>query len=61
MRVQQLRDKAARCLRLAQSINAPADVALLEALAAEASQAAADLESIESAPSNQIDAASAAL
>jgi hypothetical protein len=39
-----LREKAAQCYRLAKSINAPADVALLLALGAEADKAADELE-----------------
>jgi hypothetical protein len=48
-RARELRENAARCLRLSASINVPTDVAWLEALAAEATQAAERLEAEEAA------------
>ena len=50
---ERLRDKAARCIRLTCLINDPDDVALLEAIAAEANQAAADIEAAEHAVTEQ--------
>jgi hypothetical protein len=48
-RARQLRENAARCLRLSKTVNAPADGAWLEALAAEATQAAEWIETQEAA------------
>jgi two-component system CheB/CheR fusion protein len=48
-RARGLRENAARCLRLSRSINSPADVAWLEALAAEATQGAERIEAEEAA------------
>ncbi len=50
-RARELRENAERCLRLSRSINSPADVAWLEELAAEASEAADRLEADKSAGS----------
>ncbi len=46
-RARELRENAARCIRLSRSINSPADVAWLEDLAAEAAHAADRLEAEE--------------
>ncbi len=59
-RSERLRDKAVRCIRLTRLINDPDDVALLEAIAAEANQAAAEIEADERTQAHQSAAPSAA-
>lgn len=49
--VQRLRNKAALCCRLAQEVGSPRDVTLLEALGADADQAADDMEAEEAVQS----------
>jgi hypothetical protein len=48
-RARELRENAARCLRLSKTINAPADVAWLETFAAESTRAAEWMEAKEAA------------
>jgi DNA-binding response OmpR family regulator len=46
-RASELRENAARCLRLSGSINSPGDVAALEAMAAQATEEAEQMEAVE--------------
>jgi hypothetical protein len=48
-RARELREYAARCLRVSRNVNVPADVAWLEALAAQATQAVEWIETKEAA------------
>jgi hypothetical protein len=52
-RGRELRENASRCLRLSKSINFPSDIALLEALAAQATKEAEQIEAVEAVRSDE--------
>jgi GAF domain-containing protein len=52
-RARELRKNAAHCLRLSKSINSPDDIALLETLAAQATEEAEQMEALEAVHSDE--------